>query len=47
MGEAVVQARGLLVGVADGIAASAAFTRVWTLVTGQQDTPKTTDHDRS
>jgi hypothetical protein len=38
---------GLLVGVAGGIAASAAFTRGWTLITGQQDTPKATDQDRS
>ncbi len=36
---------GLLVGVTGGIAASAAFTRVWTLLTGEKDAPKATDQD--
>ncbi|MGH3574186.1 MAG: DUF4235 domain-containing protein [Pseudonocardiaceae bacterium] len=36
---------GLLVGVTGGIAASAAFTRVWTLLTGEKDAPKAIDQD--
>jgi hypothetical protein len=38
---------GLLVSVAGGIAASAAFARVWTALTGQDEAPEATDCDRS
>jgi len=38
---------GLLISVAGGIAAGAIFTRVWTLVTGQDDAPEGTDQHRS
>jgi hypothetical protein len=37
---------GLLFGVAGGIAASAAFRRVWKLLTGEEDAPDATDQDR-
>lgn len=37
---------GLLISVAGGIAAGALFTHVWTLATGQDDAPETTDQHR-
>lgn len=38
---------GLLISVAGGIAAGALFSRVWTLVTGQDDAPEATDQHRN
>jgi hypothetical protein len=37
---------GLLISVLGGIAASAAFDRVWKLLTGEDDAPGATDRDR-
>lgn len=36
---------GMLVGVLGGLAASAAFKKVWQLVTGDDEPPKATDKD--
>ncbi|MET0237444.1 MAG: DUF4235 domain-containing protein [Kibdelosporangium sp.] len=37
---------GLLFGVLGGILASAVFTRIWKLATGEADAPSPTDQDR-
>lgn len=37
---------GLVIGVAGGLAAGAIFAHVWTMATGQDDTPEATDPDR-
>ncbi|MDQ3764093.1 MAG: DUF4235 domain-containing protein [Actinomycetota bacterium] len=47
MAKLVYKPFGLLVSVAGGVVAAAAFTRVWTLLTGHKDAPKATDQDHS